>query len=363
MYKRGISAVVATVLIILMTVATVTILWGVIIPIIKGNLEFSALDGRVDVVTSRGYTFYDDVNKKMSVQIKRSTDNTVMNHIKVFFSVDGDSFGIPVESPEPGNTRVYVFDLSRRGEPDSVSVAPIFTIGNKEKEGPITSNIKSSGLSNSVLAPSANLKLVVPGSIIDSDSWEAGSGSAPGYSQNGATSENAREYGIGPHGDNVLLWKGGNDASSNADGGWNSALIPIDHTKTYRSTIWIKKTGSNTGSTYFGCYGPSTNRLNGDDWNNPYYWVGDLPELNKWYLIVAYIHGSGDPSIESYGGIYDGVTGEKVRPITDAKNKDGVATQRHRAYLYYDITTTNRQYFWNPTFTEVSSYELPIEIS
>jgi len=362
MNKRGISAVVATVLIIMVTVAAVTILWSVIIPMISDNLDFTELGaGGVSVVTSEGYTFYDAVNEKMSVQVKRDVGDADMEEIKVILSIDGSSFGYSVAAPDRGNTKVYVFDLSGEGKPDQISVAPIFSIEGKEKEGGVTSTIQVSN-SSSVLSPKANLKLVIPGSLIDSDSWEVGMGSVSGYSRIGSDPENEREYGIGPYGDNVLLWKAIPDSSNNADGGWNSALIEIDHTKAYRSTVWIKKTGSSGGSTYLGCHGSSTNRLNGNANNNPYFWHGDLPELDKWYLLVGYIHGSGDASMTSYGGIYDGASGERVISMTDYKNKVGVTTQRQRAYLYYDVTTTDRQYFWNPTFVEVSDFDLPIEI-
>ena len=56
MNKRGISAVVATVLIVLMTVAGVAIVWVGVLPIIQRNLEFGALDGRVSVLSSGGWT-------------------------------------------------------------------------------------------------------------------------------------------------------------------------------------------------------------------------------------------------------------------------------------------------------------------
>jgi hypothetical protein len=62
-----------------------------------------------------------------------------MNRIKISFSVDGDDFSSSVVAPESGSTRVYIFDLSGYGEPESVSVAPIFAVENREKEGPETS--------------------------------------------------------------------------------------------------------------------------------------------------------------------------------------------------------------------------------
>ena len=91
MKKRGISAVVATVLIILITVAAVTIIWAAIIPMINDQLDFSALEGRVSVVTSKGYTFYDASEEVVSVQVKREVDDGVMNRVRIVFDVDGNS--------------------------------------------------------------------------------------------------------------------------------------------------------------------------------------------------------------------------------------------------------------------------------
>jgi len=358
MDKRGISAVVATVLIILITVASVTIIWAAIIPMINDQLDFSALESRVDIVTSEGYTFYDSASKKASVQVRREPDDGVIEEVNIVFSVDGNSFEIPVAAPASGNEKVYVFDLSAYGEPDSVSVAPIFIVGEKEKVGSVTSDVSLH--SNGVLTPKANLNLVLPDSLINSDSWEVGSGSVDGYVMVGSSSENNREIGIGPYGDSVLLWKAIPDGGYG--GGWNGDQIVIDHTKTYRVTIWVKSINDHDGTVRFGC-GYTTLTLNLDDTpvSYPFFLNGDLPELDKWYLLVGYIHGSGDPSMVNYGGIYDGVTGEKVQPLTDFKNNDGAATQKHRAFIY-DAGVGDNRYFWNPTFTEVSEYDLPLEI-
>ena len=53
--KKGISAIVATVLIILITVAAVTIIWAAIIPMIPGKYAFLAIMGLVNM-TSQGVT-------------------------------------------------------------------------------------------------------------------------------------------------------------------------------------------------------------------------------------------------------------------------------------------------------------------
>ena len=61
----------------------------------------------------------------------------------------------------------------------------------------------------------------------------------------------------------------------------------------YRFSILAKKINSH-GGTLRGSWG--VNYLTGSPNSNPYFWAGDLPELDKWYLVVGYIHGSNDPS-------------------------------------------------------------------
>lgn len=201
------------------------------------------------------------------------------------------------------------------------------------------------------------------GNLILSDSWNIGTGGVDIFSSNGGANENVREWNIGPHGNRVILWKAVPDAVSGADGGWVTDYFPIDHTKTYRYIVWIKKTGSNGGSTYLGTYGGGAHvtSLTGTVSTNPYFWSGDLPELNKWYLLVGYVHGSGDTSTTSYGGIYDGETGKKLISMTDYKFQTTTTTSAHRSYLYYDVTTTNRQYWWDPRVEQVNGNEPTIE--
>lgn len=192
--------------------------------------------------------------------------------------------------------------------------------------------------------------------------WKVGSGSANGFPQNGATKENSREIGKNHVGEKVVLWKATPDATANADGGWNSTYHTIDHTKTYRFSVWIKKTNSNSGATYFGCMSRNNIlKLDGNLNNNPYFWYGDLPRLNRWYLLVGFVHGSGYTSKISKGAIYDGTTGERVKSITDFKFKSTATSVAHRAYLYYDTNTLDRQYFYKPRIDLVNGKEFSIK--
>ena len=196
--------------------------------------------------------------------------------------------------------------------------------------------------------------------LVPSDSWTVGSGSVGIFLVNGSASENVREIGSDPYGRQSVLWKAIPDAASGADGGWDGAFFSIDNTKMYRYSVWIKKTNSINGTTYFGCNGNDILTLAGSVNSNPYFWSGDLPQLDKWYLLVGYIHASNDPSTSNYGGIFDGDTGLKVANTTDFKFSSGATQARHRTYLYYDTNTSDRQYFYDPQVYALNG-TLPLE--
>ncbi|HRK55439.1 MAG TPA: tail fiber protein [Cyclobacteriaceae bacterium] len=196
--------------------------------------------------------------------------------------------------------------------------------------------------------------------LVPSDSWTVSSGSIGAYSQNGSSSMNVRETGANPFGQQDILWKAVPDAANGADGGWDTQNFTIDKNRMYRFAIWIKKTGSGDGTTYFGCRSNDILNLAGAVDSNPYFWYGDLPNLNKWYLLVGYVHASNDPSTTHYGGVYDGETGVKVLSVTDFKFSASSTYSVHRTYLYYDTNTSDRQYFYDPQVYALEGH-LPLE--
>ncbi|PYF74186.1 hypothetical protein B0O44_104357 [Pedobacter nutrimenti] len=195
--------------------------------------------------------------------------------------------------------------------------------------------------------------------LLNMDGWTIGQGSTGVFGRNGTEIENIREWGEGPNGKRVILWKSQPDGLANEDGGWNTNPIAIDHTKMYRFTVWMKKTNSTNGVSYFGC--DYVADLDNSPHANPYFWNGKLPELNKWYLLVGYIHGSGDDTQVHMGGIYDGVTGIKVLNCTDFKFFVGTTSTYHRTYLYYDPNVNDRQYFYAPRVDVVNGNEPSVE--
>ncbi len=198
--------------------------------------------------------------------------------------------------------------------------------------------------------------------LLDTSTWTVGTGSVSGFGQNGSTSENIRELHKNHVGSSVVVWKAIPDDLSNADGGWNSDYIPIDNTKKYRLGVWVKKTNSHNGNTYLGCNSHNGSyqiyRLDGTLDANPYFFVGDLPKLNRWYLIVGFVHEKTYTGTEKLGGVYDGVTGQKVRDTQrDFRFGNTADDLMHRSYLFYDTNTSDRQYFWEPRIDQVTGSE------
>ncbi|MCT1526910.1 tail fiber protein [Sphingobacterium hotanense] len=191
--------------------------------------------------------------------------------------------------------------------------------------------------------------------LLNLNEWVVGSGPITGFILSGSSNENSREWGETPQGNRSVLWKAAPNGDANADGGFISVDIPINPSKMYRYTVWIKKTNSKDGRTYLGT-GYVIN-LDGTGNSNPYFWYGVLPELDKWYLLVGFVHGSNDPTTQNYGGVYDGVTGKKVFSATDFKFAETSTSTKIRSFLYYDGNVNDRQYFYGPRLEEVNGNE------
>tara|TARA_Y100000310_G_scaffold124475_1_gene123185 strand:+ start:2871 stop:3281 length:411 start_codon:yes stop_codon:yes gene_type:complete len=132
MQKKGISAVVATVLIILIVVAGVAILWGAIIPMLQEETSFQNELVDLSIETAGGYTFWDGAESVSCVQVSRGNDKVVVEKIEVIFEKEGDSEKAYFETGEvlgANQKKTKCFYLAGFGEPDSVKVAPVFEGG------------------------------------------------------------------------------------------------------------------------------------------------------------------------------------------------------------------------------------------
>ncbi len=184
-------------------------------------------------------------------------------------------------------------------------------------------------------------------------------GSTNFYNKNGTDAENKIINSATPFGGTGLVWACIPDAANNADGGWNTDSFTIDKTKTYRYSVWVKRTGNNNGSTYIGTKNVSS--LNGVAQGNPYFWVGDLPILNTWYLLVGVVHPYNySGSDTGVSGVYD-IDGNKILDGTEYKWQSITTRSYFRNYLYYCTDTSVRQYFWSPLLQKIDGSELPLK--
>lgn len=190
------------------------------------------------------------------------------------------------------------------------------------------------------------------------EQWTIGTTQAStGFNANG--DGNSRILDTNPYGGNTCVWDVSNqDATSDADGGWNSSSFPIDNTKMYRFSTWVRRKTIGNGSFYLGLYGynsASSNvgvlaRSNAANNTNPYFtatgWWGSA---NTWYLVVGHVWpvGSGTGSNHPESGIYT-VDGTKISNIGDYVWRTDNARSLHRSYLYYSTDTATNQQWWNP---------------
>lgn len=197
---------------------------------------------------------------------------------------------------------------------------------------------------------------------VDGLTWTTGSGGFSGYGQNGNTGENERVIATDPFGNQSVVWETRASGDGGADGGWNSDSISIDRTKLYRFSVWVRRTSSTGGGTfYFGTDGGGEcpNALGtSSQMCNPYWHCGSPGSLtqNQWYLVVAHIFPTSYTSTNPHPDTGFWVTsGSKVMGINQCNISGGDLkwgassnSTYHRTYHYYCGDSTTRLQFWNP---------------
>ena len=184
--KKGISAIVTTVLIVLITVAAVTIIWVAIIPMIQDRLDIQDFDVRLNVETASGYTVYDADKGKLLVRVGRGDDESEIDKLRVIVSFNGTTYSEIVDAPETNQYKTYAFDIagyvSSYGDPIKVKVAPLILKSGSIKEGMSSSDVE-----------------ILEGNIVDVDSYDwdyFGEGDCVlGGTQNCGTDTGVCEYG------------------------------------------------------------------------------------------------------------------------------------------------------------------------
>lgn len=177
--------------------------------------------------------------------------------------------------------------------------------------------------------------------------WNEDTGDYSKYLQYGTNANNEREILPTPFNMPDVVWKCISTADGDTDGGFYVPNIPIYHHLTYRYSIWVKQM-QRDGTILFGC-DPNTLLYTGQS-SDGLFWGGDVPQLNKWYLLVGYINSSEDNTGEKTdAGIYDPETGKKASDTARFKTFKSRKTdevQMFRAYQGSALGIGAEVQFW-----------------
>jgi hypothetical protein len=198
---------------------------------------------------------------------------------------------------------------------------------------------------------------------VDPALWTAGSSSFSGYGANESTgTENLRLTDTDPFGNQSIVWQTQASGDGGADGGWNSDSISIDNTKLYRFSVWVRRTSSTGGGTfYFGTAGGAECPYalgTSSPMCNPYWNCSNTGGLtqNQWYLVVGHIFPNSYTSTDGHPdtGFWT-TSGSKAFGINQCNIsggdlKWGVSSNStyHRTYHYYCGDSTTRLQFFRP---------------
>lgn len=178
--------------------------------------------------------------------------------------------------------------------------------------------------------------------------WHTGTGNDGKYLMMGTNAENERDVAESPFNMPDVVWKCISTANSNIDGGFEAVNIPIYNTYTYRYSIWVKQMQKD-GYITFGC-DPNTMEAGTEVVSDGIFWAGDVPEINKWYLLVGYINGSEDNTgAKKDSGVWDPETGRRILNINNFKTfkyRSTDETQSYRCWQSYTLGVGTEVQFW-----------------
>ena len=133
--KRGISAIVSTVLVLMLTFGILAFVGPRIITMVQDSLDGSTICSQaatgISIVKSDLYTCHN--GSHLSIKIERGSEDINVTGIKVFASVEGGDLTPEKITNIPGTseTKVYTFNMPK---PDKVAIMPIVMSGENEKE-------------------------------------------------------------------------------------------------------------------------------------------------------------------------------------------------------------------------------------
>jgi len=136
MKKRGMSG--KSIFFLVLATAVLTSVFWFFIGIRNSEPGFD-----LEIIFISGETFWDPARNVSCVGVERGDDDVELVKLQVIFSIKGNSksFFVLLEEGDliaPDESKVYCFDLTGYGKPDSVKIAPIILDGGEEKTGVVS---------------------------------------------------------------------------------------------------------------------------------------------------------------------------------------------------------------------------------
>ena len=183
---------------------------------------------------------------------------------------------------------------------------------------------------------------------------------------NGSKDRNALLRRTLPNGDKGLVWVTHGAGANTADGGVNTGSVPIDNTKTYRASIWVRRVNNfMDGKTYMGYHGGGEELVKADgEINSNPYMEHTRAITSEWSLMVGYIYPAGTDigAIGKRGGVF-----QKGKMLSVKKNENynyafhaDTTSLSMRFYEYYTNTPHTEMEFYQPLIEVVDGTETPI---
>ena len=230
----------------------------------------------------------------------------------------------------------------------------------------------ASGQAVTVASPSGQVKVLQSyPNLLDASVWQTNTwGSQGTFARCGQVTENTVEMRPTPPGSWDKVWVAYNDAAEDADGGWTTGSFPVDKTKLYRFSAWMRRVDTTPAGTsgsshsYLACGASTVSTLTGtttDSVTDSPYFAHALLAANEWHLMVGYVHPAGDLTTTHSARIYNSL-GQAVATGVDFRWLTNSTTSSHRAFLYYCTEVGIEHEFWNPRVEVVNSVTDPIDV-
>lgn len=151
MTKKAVEPVVATVLLLLITVAAAGLIFGVIVPLIQNKIveagTSSCMTARVMVDTKTGFTCFNTTDKTVNVVVARASEDFKLAGLNIIVAIGGSTKTFLINQSLPSKNERSIYTVNASGTdpnaiPTEVGVAPIVLIGNIQQYCGITSSAK-----------------------------------------------------------------------------------------------------------------------------------------------------------------------------------------------------------------------------